>query len=213
MITNGAQRVVRMGGEDRLALAQALCARFCHDLGGPVGSLSAVMDLGADGGAEGEELARESVETLRRRIRLFRLLAGATEGLSPAGLADCLDGMLAHGRVRLDADGMPAGATVPAATVPALLSALLLAGEALPRGGVVALAGDPGGSLMIIPSGRNAAWPPALVALLAQGGQAAEVTPRSVLAHWLRAMADKAGLVPRLVLGPSGAALLIARAG
>lgn len=213
MIGSGAQGVARMGGEDRVALAQAFCARLCHDLGGPVGSLSAVMDLGPDAGAEGEALARDSVESLSRRIRLFRLLAGTAEDLSPAALEHCVEGMLAHGKVRLDAGGLKPGAAVPAPAVPPLLSALLLAAEALPRGGTVALAGDPGGAIMIIPNGRGAAWPPALVGLLAQGGQPVELTPRTVLAHWFRATADKAGLAVRLVLGPSGSALLIARAG
>lgn len=209
----GAQRVGQAVDHDSLALAEALCARMCHDFGGPVGSLAAVMDLGADGGPDAAELARDSVETLRRRIRIFRLLAGADEALPAPALRDCLDGMLAHGKVGLDAGGLAPGSAVPADAVPAVLAAILLGAEALPRGGTVALAGDPAASLMVIPQGRNAAWPPALVALLGRGGAEAELSPRTVLAHWLQAAARRAGLAARLVLGPTGAALMIARAG
>ena len=197
-----------MAEPDGLALAQALCARICHDLGGPVSSLVTAQEVD---GPEAEALARESVETLRRRLRLFRLLAGAAEDCSTAALEETLDGMLAHGRVRPDLSRC-AGEAIPAAATPAVLAAILLAAEALPRGGVVVVAGDPRREILLVPEGRNAAWPPAATALFA-GGDPPELTPRSVLAHYLRAVGAQAGLTARLVLGVGqAAALRLARA-
>lgn len=203
----GTQKGRLMAEPDGLALAQALAARLCHDLGGPVSSLVTAQEVG---GPEAEALARDSVEALRRRLRLVRLLAGAAEDVSTTALEETLDGMLAHGRVRLDASRC-AGGDVPAAVTPALLAAILLAAEALPRGGSVVLAGDPGGEMLLLPEGRNAAWPPAVGALFA-GGDRPELTPRTVLAHYLRAVAVQAGLSVRLVLGAGpSAALRLAR--
>ena len=197
-----------MRNRDGLELAQALCARLCHDLGGPIGSLVTVMDLGPAGGAEAVDIARESADILRRRIRLFRLLAGAAEDLSREGLETCVEDMLSHGKVRL-----AEGVAVPASAVPAVLAAILLAAEALPRGGAVLLAGDPAEELMVIPSGPGAAWPPALAALLAPGDAVPEPLPRTVFAHVLCAAAEQAGLTLRLALGAGqgGAALLMTR--
>lgn len=193
---------------DGLALAQALCARLCHDLGGPVGSLLTVAELGAAGGAEAEELARSALDQLHRRIHLYRLLAGSAEDLSRTGLEACLHGMLGHGKVRLDATRLAEGGAVPAAFVPALLAAILLAAEGVPRGGAVILSGDPRRELLLTLDGKGAAWPPALGALLAVG-EAPEPAPRTVLAHFLCVAADEAGLAPRLALGVEGAALLL----
>lgn len=196
-----------MAEPDGLALAQALCARLCHDLGGPVSSLVTAMEVG---GTEAEALARDSVETLRRRLHLFRLLAGAAEDFSTTALEETLDGMLAHGRVRLDVSRC-ASRAMPAAIMPALLAAILLAAEALPRGGIVVLAGDPHDEALVIPEGRNAGWPPAVTALFA-GGDRPELTPRTVLVHYLHAVAAQAGLAVRLVLGAGPvAALRLAR--
>ncbi len=74
------------------------------------------------------------------------------------------------------------------------------------------MAGDPGAEMLLLPDGRNAAWPPAVTALFA-GGDRPALTPRTVLAHYLRAVATQAGLSVRLVLATgAGTALRLARA-
>lgn len=197
-----------MGGSDGLALAQVLCARLCHDLGGPVGSLVTATEIG---GTEAEALARDSVETLRRRLHLFRLLAGSAGEMSRAALEDACEGMLAHGRVRLDVSGC-ADRDVPAAIVPALLAAILVAAEALPRGGAVVLAGDAAADILLLVVGRDAAWPAAALALAA-GRDLPALTPRTVLAQYLRDAAAQAGMTVQLAMAPGeGTALRLAMA-
>ncbi|MBQ1125386.1 histidine phosphotransferase family protein, partial [Streptomyces sp. B15] len=79
---------------------------------------------------------------------------------------------------------------------------VMLASEALPRGGTVHLAGEASG-LAVWPEGRNAAWPPCLTAALAGD----EVSgPRDVMAPLLLHLAAAAGMGPALALGRDGAA-------
>ncbi|MBP0444901.1 hypothetical protein J8J14_08900 [Roseomonas sp. SSH11] len=187
---------------DDLALAQDLCARICHDLGGPLGALSGALDLVEAAPDEALSVARDGADAMRRRLRLWRAAAGAGTGpLGREDLAGLLDGTLANGRVRTDLSGLP-GTPLPEALAQAVLVAAMLGGEALPRGGVVHLAGDETG-LAIWPEGRNAAWPTALTAVLAgtpPGG------PREVLAPLLARVAALAGMEISLAMG-GGAAI------
>ena len=195
---------IEMNSAGGLMLAQALCARLCHELGGTIGSLMTVQEMGAGGGAEAEAIARDAVETLRRRLNLFRALSGGSSDLLPDGLADCLTGALGHGKVRLDLTSLAPGAMVPAPLVPTILAAILLAAEALPRGGAVELAGDPAGELAIIPIGPAVRWCDALTSLLSRGGTVPDITPRHVLAHVLVIGAEAVGLNLSLALAASG---------
>ena len=180
-----------------LTLAQDLCARICHDLGGPLGAVSGALDLAEAVPEEALPVAREGAEAMRRRLRLWRAAAGAGTGpLGRAGLAALLEGALANGRVTPELSGLPE-APLPAPLVQAVLAAALLGSEALPRGGTVHLAGDESG-LAVWPEGRNAAWPPGLAAALA--GDAVP-GPREVAAPLLLHLAEAAGMAVSLALG------------
>ncbi|WP_426958210.1 histidine phosphotransferase family protein [Muricoccus radiodurans] len=187
--------------EAALSLTQDLCARMCHDLGGPLGALDGALDL-AEMGPEALDVAREGAEAMRRRLRLWRAAAGAGTGpLGREGLGELLEGTLAGGRAKADLSGLSEN-PLPAPIAQALLVAAMLGGEALPRGGVVRLAGDAGG-LAIWPEGRGAVWPAALTASLA--GE--EVRgPREVLARLLMQLVEVAGLRASLTLDGASAA-------
>lgn len=85
--------------------------------------------------------------------------------MARGALGDVLEGALGGGRVTADASGLGDLVLRPELVRAVLLGAMLGA-EALPRGGVVRIAGMPG-EVAIHPDGRNAAWPPALFAALA----------------------------------------------
>jgi histidine phosphotransferase ChpT len=186
---------------DVLSLAQDVCARICHDLGGPLGALSGALELAEVEPAEALSVARDGAEAMRRRLRLWRAAAGAGTGpLDRQGLAELLEGTLANGRVTADLSGLPE-APLPAALSQAALAAAMLGSEALPRGGTIHLAGN-GTGIAIWPQGRNAAWPAALAATLA--GEAV-AGPRDVLAPLLLHLAGEAGMVLGLAMGREGA--------
>ncbi|MFC0387768.1 histidine phosphotransferase family protein [Muricoccus vinaceus] len=185
-----------------LSIAQDLCARICHDVGGPLGALSGALDLAEVEPVEALSVARDGAAAMRLRLRLWRAVAGAGAGpLGRSGLAELLDGSLSSGRVSADLSGLPEE-PLPAPVAQLALAAVMLGSEALPRGGAVHLAGD-GSGLALWPEGRNAAWPVALTAALA--GQAVS-GPRDVMAPFLMHLAETAGMEVALAMGRDGAA-------
>ncbi|WP_419899587.1 histidine phosphotransferase family protein [Roseomonas sp. USHLN139] len=202
-------------------LAQDLCARLCHDLVGPLGTVAGAIDLLAEE-PEAGELARDAAAELRRRLKFWRAACGAGTGpLALSEVAGLVDGLLAGGRARLDLGQLPAEAALPAPVAQLLLVAAMLGGEALPRGGTVQVGAAPGGweaGLRLCPAGRQARWPASLAPVLQGEGQGG---PREVLARMLRRLAAAAGwsvqlaapadavgddAAPALLLWPQGVA-------
>ncbi|MBE9607365.1 hypothetical protein IAI18_21055 [Acetobacteraceae bacterium H6797] len=172
-----------------LLLVQDLCARLCHDLGGPVGTVAGALDLADSAGEEALDLAKDAAASMRARLRVWRAACGGGVGdMTAPALSEMLDGVLAGGRARLDTHGLSEDVTLPAATAQLLLTGCLLAGEALPRGGIVHMEMTPEGAFHILPEGRVAAWPPALAAALA--GEARDGGPREVLGPFLISLAQ-----------------------
>lgn len=195
--------------QDLLGLGRLHVARICHDLGGIAGTLGGTLDLVGGDDPAMQDLLRESAQTLRQRLRLYAAAwGGGAEAMDAARLRDLLMGAPASPRVGFDLDGLAPGGMVPDALVPLVLNAALLGTEALPRGGAVRVSGDAGRGFAVLPEGRNAAWPPALlralagndpVALLEEGG------PRRMLAPLLVMLAAEAGWGTALALGAPGA--------
>ncbi|MBW8268409.1 histidine phosphotransferase family protein [Caldovatus aquaticus] len=195
----------------RFRLAQLVAARICHDLGGPAGTVEGALSLLGAGSEEALAVAQEGAAALRLRLTLFRAAWGG--GLGDTSLAELLallDGQVAGGRARIVlADGLaPQAAVFPAPLAQVLLNALLLAGDALPRGGTILLGGDPAEVLMVRPEGEGAAWPPGLAAALAAGGldPALAVGLRGVRAPVLAALAADLKVPVALGLGGPRAA-------
>lgn len=188
-------------------LARLLCARLCHDLGGAVGTLSGTLDLVGQGDGDMLGLARDTAAGLRQRLRLYAAAwGGAEEDAGAEELAALLAAAPAAPRVRFLLDHLSAGWTLPAALVPLALNAALLAAEALPRGGTVTLAGSAADGLVVCPEGRDAAWPPGLLALLGGGREEAALGegPRRVVAPLLLRLAAEAGWGVSLAQGSDG---------
>ena len=57
---------------DALELAQAVCTRLCHDLGGPAGALGGALEMLGEAPDEAAELARDAARIIERRLREFR---------------------------------------------------------------------------------------------------------------------------------------------
>jgi histidine phosphotransferase ChpT len=190
-------------------LARTLCARLCHDLGGTIGSLAGALDLLPQAGEELLEVAQESATALRQRLRLYAAAwGGPTEAMEPAAMEALLGGAPAAPRVRFDLSGMAGAVAFPAPLVPIALNAALLAAEALARGGTVRLSGSAADGVVVLPGADlgapPAAWPPALLALVA--GQPAPAGTREVLATLLLALLAEAGWTASLALGADPAA-------
>jgi histidine phosphotransferase ChpT len=117
-----------------------------------------------------------------------------------------LKGQIAAGRAHLEIGDLPEETALSETMVPLLLSGLLVAGEALPRGGVVRLAGDLQREIMILPIGAAATWSPVVVRHAAGAALPAEISSRDALAMWLCISAGAAGVTLSLALPPGQAA-------
>jgi histidine phosphotransferase ChpT len=184
---------------DGLRLAALLAARLCHEVGGPVGTLAGAIEIARSepaSAAEALDIATLAAGGLAARVRLLRAAwAGAAEETDVGGLRALCAGL--PRQVHVDFDGLPDAHSFSAAAVDMLLNVLLLAAESLPKGGVV-IVGEAGPeTVMVVPQGQNAAWPPGLAAWMADPLTAwravANATPRRLQGPLTALMAHAAG--------------------
>lgn len=171
------------GGDDpggdatdgRLRLAELVATRLCHDLSGPLGTLMGALEMLVEEPESAEEalaLAGDVAGVLTARLRLLRAAwAGGASGLGLDGFRAMAEG-LATPRLRLDFDGLEAGATFGPAAARVALNVLLLAADSLARGGVIRMAGDPGRELVVVLDGPRAAWPVGFAGFIADPARA-----------------------------------------
>ena len=200
-----------------LEFASALCARLCHDLSSPLGTVAGTLELAAEDPAQAEEAAAIAMEAASAAITRLQLLRAAWAG-------DC--GPMSRARLQQLAAGLPARVQAdlvdladmsfdgPHARI--LLNLLLLGADALPAGGVVALGGAPDQGIILTVTGRSVAWDAGMAAVLVDPGAAGGVEPRTVQAPFTVRLADAAGLRLSFLMAPApgpghAARLLLAR--
>jgi hypothetical protein len=192
-----------------LRLAVLLAARLSHDLSGPLSGLGAALgEIGED--VEALALAQDSALVLRRRLELFRAAwGGGTAPLGRAALRDLAGGLPNAARLQLELGALAEAPAFGAASGQVLTSAMLLAAESLSGGGMVALAGNPAGTVVVTIAGPGAAWPIGLGAMLASAEAAWQAIAGLVLPAGLRLLP---GPVLALLARQAGvrAALLLA---
>ena len=159
---------------DDVTLAALLSSRLCHDLSGPVGAIGNGVEM-----LEGEddpEMRRQIIELMafssgeaRRRLEFCRLAYGAPGGLGAALPVDEARRVADHYFVTHKAEliwpeGAPEGTPeLPPLALRLLLNLVLLGGEALSRGGSVAVRLDFAAgtlSLAVVANGRGAVLDP-----------------------------------------------------
>ena len=191
-----------------LQLAEALCARLCHDLSSPLGTLIGVLDLAAEDStylAEALPLASETALAMTGRLRLLRAAWGGDCGcLTSEDLSRLAAGL--PSRIRLDVSQLVSGPlSAPVSRI--LVNLMLLGAEALPRGGTVRLIGE--NDFVVAIDGPAAAWPDALLAAMTDLADVPLNDPRTVQAPLAAMLARAAGLRLSLLLaaGPFAAAV------
>jgi histidine phosphotransferase ChpT len=192
----------------QLALAQAVCTRLCHDLGGPAGALTGALEMMGEAGDDAAEVAVDAARIIDRRLRFWRAAVGGPGGnLDSATLGQLAEGLTLGRRATVDLSALPPGTLIEAVLAQPLLLAMLVGVEAMPRGGTLRVALTLGGGFAVWPDGPGASWPPGLTDLLA--GQQPVPVPRAVALPLLAATAAAARM--RLSLQPAaqgGAATL-----
>lgn len=157
------------GAIDPLRLAELVCARISHDLGGTIGTLIGALDLAEDPAVAEEALALaiQAATELRQRLELQRATWGPTGGsLDLAALRGLAEGLPQAKRCTIDFSALPDDTIFASPFARVVLNLLLLAADALNGSGEVTLAGG-GTDLIVAIAGPRAAWPSNLAACLA----------------------------------------------
>ncbi len=157
------------GASDKLRLAELVCARMSHDLGGTIGTLTGALELAEDPAVvtEALALARQAATELRQRLELQRASWGPTaDALDLAALRHLAEGLPHASRCTIDFSALPEDTVFAPPFARVVLNLLLLAGDALNGSGEVTLAGS-GTDLVIAIAGPRAAWPSTLASVLA----------------------------------------------
>ena len=200
-----------------LDLVSALCARLCHDISSPLGTLAGTLELATEEPDQAEEalsLAGESATYLINRLQLLRAAwAGDCGPLTRTRLAELATGLPSRVRTVLD-DLAPGPFEGPLARI--MLNLLLLGSETLPMGGTVALAGEPDLGIVLTVEGRSVRWDAGTAAVLLDPFTVRDMDPRTVQMPFTSRLVHAAGMrlsflvaategpnsAPRLLLAP-----------
>jgi histidine phosphotransferase ChpT len=175
--------------------ASLLCSRLCHDLLSPVGALNNGIELLADEHdpdmrARCLDLLSESARASANKLKFFRLAFGAA-----GGFADEVDTREARGAIeglfggegRIQLGWMIEEATMSKSALKILLNLVLIAGDALVRGGRLDVGAERHGAgldIVIRAEGPRIVLDPELKKVLLGESDEESIAPRAAAA-WL----------------------------
>ena len=190
---------------DALDLAALLCSRVCHDLISPTGAIVNGIEVLEEDGSDDEtktfalELIKKSARIASARLQFCRLAFGAAG--SPSAQID-LDDAQAMARAFIE-DGKTAldwklpRVLLPKNRVKLLLNMLIIAAQAIPRGGALTVEPSGQGESMgfrISASGLNARIPQAVPALLEGNSDSGSVDAHAIQPFYAGLLARACGL-------------------
>jgi histidine phosphotransferase ChpT len=203
---------------DALDLAALLCSRVCHDLISPTGAIVNGLEVLEEQESDQEtktfalDLIKKSARTASARLQFCRLAFGAA-GSSSAQID--LGDAQTMARAFMEDDKTKLAWNLPRVLLPKnrvklLLNMLIIAGQTIPRGGVLAV--DPAGEgatmgFRISASGLNARIPHAVPYLIEGTSETGSIDAHAVQPFYAGLLARACGL--KLEVKPEGEAILI----
>jgi histidine phosphotransferase ChpT len=203
---------------ESLDLAALLCSRVCHDLISPVGAIVNGLEVMEDDNDQETkdfalELIKKSVKTASARLQFCRLAFGAA---GSAGAQIDLGDAEKVSRGFLEDEKTKLAWNLPRALlaknrVKLLLNMLVIAGQTIPRGGVMTI--DPIGegdnlAFKVTTTGTNARVPQAIPPLLAGGTHDGSVDAHAIQPFYTGLLARNCGLA--VTIAPEGESVVIA---
>ena len=188
-----------------LRVLELICSRLCHELISPVTAVNNGMELLADGGSdmleEVSDLIATSAKETSGRLQYYRIAYGlGGQDAPPISIGEArrlTEGILGDGKVTVEWPSLEAGTDggLGRRGMKLLLNALILAVEALPRGGKLTLALTPGASpaVAITAAGKGARVEPASLDALNGTAPVAQLNARNVHAYFTARVAEAAG--------------------
>src|SRR3954464_12490663 len=207
---------------DALDLAALLCSRVCHDLISPAGAIVNGLEVLEEKDSDEEtktfalDLIKRSARTASARLQFCRLAFGAAGSASAqTGLGNAR--VMARGFIEDDKTKLTWNlphVLLPKNRVKLLLNMLIIAGQTIPRGGVLTVDPIGGGETMgfrISASGLNARIPHAVPALLEGTSENGSIDAHAVQPYYAGLLARACGL--RVSLTAEGDAIVVAPVG
>ncbi len=189
---------------DALDLSALLCSRVCHDVISPVGAIVNGLEVLEDDQDESMrefalDLIRKSARQASARLQFARIAFGAAGSAGASiDLADAEKvsrGMFGDEKTQL-AWSAPQ-ALFPKNKVKLLLNLVMIATQAIPRGGRidVAVSGDGEAPTLVLKSkGSHARIPPHVESLMAGSPESGTVDAHGILAFYAGLVARAAGM-------------------
>jgi histidine phosphotransferase ChpT len=209
-----------MSGTIEFRVLELLNARLCHELVSPIGAINNGVELLDDDDPDfvrdAIRLIGQSARKAGQRLQFYRFAYGTTgsSGGSGAGNGgDLAAGLLEGGKVRCD---WPAEAvTLPLDWQRLACNMLVLAAEALPRGGAVFVRRLQGGAsgIEVTAEGDSINLSPEMRAALDPGATVEQLTSRTVHAFFTARLAAQLGAGLALAEAGSQRAVFRAAAG
>jgi histidine phosphotransferase ChpT len=202
---------------EALDLAALLCSRVCHDLISPVGAIVNGLEvMEEDGDAETKafalDLITKSAQQASAKLQFCRLAFGAAGSagaqIDTGDAEKVARGFIEDGKVKLEWN--LARALLPKNRVKLLLNMLVIAGNAIPRGGVLQvgpLGEGEGAGFLIRATGSIARVPAAIPGLLAGRSESGGVDAHAIQPFYTGLLAKSCGL--SVALAAEGDAVLL----
>lgn len=203
---------------DPLDLAALLCSRVCHDLISPTGAIVNGLEVLEEKESDEEtktfalDLIKKSARTASARLQFCRLAFGSA---GSAGAQIDLGDAHTMARAFIEDDKTKLTWNLPHVLLPKnrvklLLNLLIIAGQTIPRGGMLTV--DPVGegesmSFRISAAGLNARIPQAVPGLLAGTSETGSVDAHAVQPFYTGLLARACGL--EVELRPEGEAMVV----
>ncbi len=199
--------------------ASLLCSRLCHDLLSPVGALNNGIELLSDEHdpemrARCLELLGESARASANKLKFFRLAFGAAGGF--ADVVDTREARVAieglfgsDGRIQLG--WIVDEPTMSKSALKVLLNLALIAGDALVRGGHLAVGAERHGSgldIVIRAEGPRIVLDPELKSVLCGNSSEDTLAPRAAAAWLVRCLVKEGGGEVQVMDGEEGMLLI-----
>jgi histidine phosphotransferase ChpT len=178
-----------------LRVLELLCARFCHELVSPVGAVSNGVELlGEDDPAfvrEAIGLIGQSAQAASRRLQFYRFAYGTPPTATNLRPRELLAGLLEGGKVLGEWDEKLSSRSLEWQRVACNLA--VLAAEALPRGGRIAVRAEPGEGVNVDATGDTVLLNPEVMAAIQGDVPPMELTSRSIHGYMTAKFAERLG--------------------
>lgn len=178
-----------------MRVLELLNARLCHELISPVGAVNNGVELMAEEEADADfqrdamKLIANSAKTAGHRLNFYRFAYGSGRGSTGK---DAALGLLEGGKAKLD--WTEAASALPLEWQRLACNMVVIAAEALPRGGTMQLtAGADGKGIVVNAGGDSVNLTAELRAALADGADIGALTARTVHGYYTARVAETLG--------------------